>query len=282
MTPGLGLAAGAMICFGLSDLIYKRAAKASVEPRQFIMQQAWVFCPGITLYAWLSGTLHLNLPALWGAFAGLFALAGFFNFIRSLESGAVSTNAPIFRLNFTITAALAIVLLGEAVTSVKIAALSCALIAVWLLLAEPASGPARPSTESLVRVLIATVAIALANLFYKIGLIQGAVPETMVATQAWVFCSSATFFGWLHKRRLRAVAGVWRYSAPAALVMVVGYVLMLHGLARGPASVLVPVTQMGFVFTAVLGVLMFGEPFGVRKRVGLAVAIAALALFAVS
>jgi drug/metabolite transporter (DMT)-like permease len=165
---------------------------------------------------------------------------------------------------------------------VKIAALSCALIAVWLLLAEPANGSMRPSLESLIRVLAATVAIALANLFYKIGLSQGAVPETMVATQAWVFCSAATFFGWLEKRRLRAVARVWRYSASAALVMVVGYVLMLHGLARGPASVLVPVTQMGFVFTAVVGVLMFREPFGMRKRVGLAVAIAALALFAVS
>lgn len=282
MTPGLGLAAGAMICFGLSDLIYKRAAKSGAEPRQFIMQQAWAFCPGITLYAWLSGTLHPSLPALWGSFAGLFALAGFFNFIRSLESGAVSTNAPIFRLNFTITAALAIVLLGETVTAVKVAALACALIAVWLLLAEPAKGPATPSLESLIRVLVATIAIALANLFYKIGLSEGAVPETMVAMQAWVFCSAATLFVWFQGRRLRAVPVVWRYSAPAAVVMVVGYVLMLHGLALGPASVLVPVTQMGFVFTAVVGVLLFGESFGMRKRIGLAVALCALALFAMS
>ena len=137
MTPGLGFALGAMLCFGAGDLIYKRAATAGIEASQFVMLQAWVFCPGITLYAWLTGTLDPHLSALWGSLAGLFALIAFTNFARSLQEGAVSTNAPIFRLNFTITAALAIVLLGETLTMTKLAALVGALGAVWLLLAEP-------------------------------------------------------------------------------------------------------------------------------------------------
>jgi drug/metabolite transporter (DMT)-like permease len=48
MTPGLGFALAAMLCFGVGDLLYKRAAAAGVDARQFIMLQAWVFCPGIT------------------------------------------------------------------------------------------------------------------------------------------------------------------------------------------------------------------------------------------
>jgi hypothetical protein len=32
MTPGLGFALGAMVCFGASDLIYKRAAAAGTRP----------------------------------------------------------------------------------------------------------------------------------------------------------------------------------------------------------------------------------------------------------
>ena len=185
MTPGLGFALGAMLCFGAGDLIYKRAAAAGIEASQFVMLQAWVFCPGITLYAWLTGTLDPHLSALWGSLAGLFALIAFTNFARSLQEGAVSTNAPIFRLNFTITAALAIVLLGETLTMTKLAALVCALGAVWLLLAEPAARRTRPNLSSLTHVLIATVAMGFANLFYKVGLQQGALPETMVAAQAW-------------------------------------------------------------------------------------------------
>ena len=57
---------------------------------------------------------------------------------------------------------------------------------------------------------------------------------------------------------------------------------LLHALAGGQASVMVPVAQMGFVFTALLGVAMFGETFNARKRVGLLAAAAALALFAMS
>ena len=104
------------------------------------MLQSWVFCPGITLYAWATGTLDPHASALWGSLAGLFGVIAFTNFARSLKDGAVSTNAPIFRLNFTLTAALAIVLLGETLTVTKAAALACALAAVWLLLAEPGAG----------------------------------------------------------------------------------------------------------------------------------------------
>ena len=143
MTPGLGFALGAMLCFGVGDLIYKRAAAAGIKAGQFVMLQAWVFCPGMTVYAWLTGTLDPHCSALWGALAGLFALVAFTNFARSLQEGAVSINAPIFRLNFTITAALAILLLGETLTMTKLAALVCALVAVWLLLAEPGAAARR-------------------------------------------------------------------------------------------------------------------------------------------
>lgn len=278
MTPGLGFALVAMLCFGAGDYFYKRAAVLGIEARQFIMLQAWVFCPGVTLYAWLTGTLHLHPGMLWGALAGLCSLAAFFNFARSLETGAISTNAPIFRLNFTITAALALVVLGESLTPVKAAALACALVACWLLLAEP--GVKRPSAESLTRVLIATVAMGIANLLYKLGLREGATPESMVAAQAWLFSSSATLFAWLRYRHFRTKASVWPYSSVSAVAFAMGFILMLHGLQVGQASVLVPVAQMGFVITAILGAIVFREKLNGRKRLGLVVAAAALALFA--
>jgi len=280
MTPGLGLALGAMVCFGVGDLIYKRAAAAGIAANEFVMLQSWVFCPGITAYAALTGTLDPHLSAVWGALAGLFLLIALHNFARSLQGGAVSTNAPIFRLNFTITAALAIVLLGETLTVAKAAALCCALIAVWLLLAAPGATRAPLPAGSLTRVLIATVAMALTNLFYKIGLQHGALPETMVAAQAWAFSSIATLSHLLHERRFALTPGAWRYSTAAALTLGAAIVLLLHGLVTGPASVLVPVAQLSFVITALAGIALFGERLDGRKSAGLAIAVVALALFA--
>jgi len=280
MTPGLGFALGAMLCFGVGDLIYKRAAAAGIDAGEFVMLQAWAFCPGITLYAWLTGTLDPHLSALWGSLAGLFLLIATYNFVRSLQGGAVSTNAPIFRLNFTITAALAILLLGETLSVTKAAALVCALAAVWLLLAQPGATRGKLNVGSLARVSIATVAMGFGNLFYKVGLQHGAVPETMVAAQAWAFCSLATLLRLVHERRVLVTPGAWRYSTLAALALLIAFVMLMHALALGPASVLVPVAQLSFVFTALLGAAMFGEPLDLRKRAGLAVAAAALMLFA--
>ena len=282
MTPGTGFALGAMLCFGIGDLIYKRAAAAGCPSRQFIMMQAWVYCPAVTLYAWLTGTLHLTSAALWGAAAGVFSLSGFYNFVRSLQDGAVSTNAPIFRLNFIITAALAIALLGETLTPAKSIALLCALVAVWLLLAERGGGNTRSTAASLVRVGIATISLGLANLLLKIGLQHGGLPETLVSAQAWSFSSLATLFAFLPERKLTLSSITIRYSAPAAVVLVTALVLLAHGLAQGPASVLVPIAQMSFVFTALLGAVLFREPLNARKVLGLLIAAAALVLFAVS
>lgn len=282
MTPGIGFALGAMLCFGVSDLIYKRGATAGFSAGEFLMSQAWIFCPSVTLYAWLTGKLHPQLSALWGGLAGLFLFVALFNFTRSLQGGAVSTNAPIFRLNFTITAALAILLLGESFNAAKAVALGCALIAVWLLLVDAGAQGGKASLPSLARVLTATVAMALTNLFYKVGLQSGALPETMVAAQAWVFCSLATIFGGLGDGGFRVPRGIWLYAASAAVALFGAFVALLHGLALGPASVLVPVAQMSFVFTALLGAVLFREPLDAKKYAGLAIAAAALVLFAVS
>jgi drug/metabolite transporter (DMT)-like permease len=282
MTPGIGFALGAMLCFGASDLIYKRAAAIGSPSRQFIMMQGWVYCPTVTLYSWLTDTLHPTSAALWGAIAGMVSLSGFYNFARSLQDGAVSTNAPIFRLNFIVTAALAVAFLDESLTLPKGAALLCALVAVWFLLAERGGGTTRSTAASLVRVVIATVSLGLANVLLKVGLQYGELPETLVSAQAWTFSSLATLFAFLPKRRLPVSGSTWRYSTPAAIVLVTASVLLAHGLQRGPASVLVPVAQMSFVFTAVLGASLFRESLDARKVIGLLVAAAALVLFAVS
>jgi uncharacterized membrane protein len=282
MTPGIGFALAAMVCFGAGDLIYKRAAANGVESRHFAMLQGWVFCPAVTLYAWFTGTLHPHVSALWGSLAGLFLLIAVRNFLASLKIGAVSTNATIFRLNFTITAALAIVLLGETVTAFKLAALACALFAVWLLLFEPSARGKSQNLRSLAQVLVATVAMALTSFFHKVGLQHGALPETLVSAQAWTFASLATAIALGGDRGYKVPPRTWRYAPFAAVALVIAFVLLLYGLARGPASVLVPVAQMSFVFTALAGAVMFNERLDTRKRIGLGVAVLALALFAVS
>jgi uncharacterized membrane protein len=281
MSGGTQYAFAALVCYGLGDFIYKRAAAAGVAPHHFLMGQGWCFGPVIFLYAWATGTLVVQPSAAWGGLAGLFFFTGFYQFLRSLAAGSVSIHAPIFRLNFVITAALAIAILGEPLRTAMLGALVLALAAIWLLLGG-LDRDKRPevSRRSLTAVLIATVAVGAGNFFHTMGLRHGSSPETLLASQAVVFVALSTVFTRVADGRIGLPAATWRHSAPAAIVLVCAFLFMLHSLTAGPASVFVPIAQMGFVVTAALGILVLGEPMTARKAAGLAAALAALAVLA--
>src|SRR3989442_1415353 len=144
-----------MLLFGLGDLVYKRGAAAGAQPHHFLMVQSWVFTPTVALYGLATGSLEFSAASvLWGALAGVFALVGFYNFAHSLRTGSISINAPVFRLSFVLTAALAVLVLGGPLTPYKAAAIALALAPVGLLLGAPAPGDTagrRGSRSSLAR-----------------------------------------------------------------------------------------------------------------------------------
>jgi drug/metabolite transporter (DMT)-like permease len=284
MTPGYEYALVAMILLGLVDLVYKRGAGAGVQAHHFLMVQAWCFAPAVALYGLITGTLKLEIAMLWGMGAGLFVFVALYNFARSLKSGSVSIVAPIFRLSFTVTAVLAVLILGEPLTGYKLAGLALALAAVWLLLggengAAPAAGAAR---FPLMQAVIAMAAMGVANFFYKVGALTGGSPATFIAGQAAIFLPLATCFAWTVDRGLRTTRAAWIHAGTAAALFVLALVLLFESLARGEASVLVPISQMGFVVTAAFGLVFLREPFTMRKGAGLAFALAALACLAKS
>lgn len=283
MPPGIDYALGAMLFFGLGDLVYKRGAAAGAQPHQFLMVQSWVFGPSVVLYAVLTESFHFVAGSLWGALAGVFVLVGFYNFAHSLKTGSISINAPVFRLSFVLTAALAVLILGEPLTPYKIAGIALALAAVWLLLGAPAPGGAagKPANRSsLLRVLFATVAIGVGNFIYTQGLRAGATPGSLIVAQAAVVVPLATLFSGLVDRGIRPSAAVLRHAPFAALTLALAFAFMVESMARAQASVVVPIAQMGFVVTALLGFLFLREAFSLRKGAGIVAALAALASLA--
>jgi drug/metabolite transporter (DMT)-like permease len=273
----------AMVCYGVSDFIYKQAAAAGIRADHFLMAQGWLFCPLVIVYALATHTLVLNPAALWGSLAGAFVFIGFYFFIRSLAAGSVSTNASIFRLNFIVTVLLVVVWLGEPLTPSKIAGLALALLATWLLLGASASAGRAPDDarrRSLGLVALATLAFGTSNFFHTMGLRHGALPETLAVAQAALFMPLATVVVYVVDRKLRPPLVTFKYSAPAAIVLLGATISLLHSVAGGQASVLVPIAQMGFVVAALLGVFILRERVTVRKVIGLATALAAVAALA--
>jgi len=282
MTPGYEYALAAMLLLGLVDLVYRRGAAAGVPAHRFLMVQAWCFTPAVVIFGLVTGTLAPGRPMLWGMGAGLFAFIALYHFARSLKDGPVSIVAPIFRLSFTVTALLAVLMLGEPLTAFKLAGLGLALAAVWLLLgaeagAFPAAGAAR---LALLQAVIAMAAMGVANFIYKVGALTGGSPASFITGQAAAFLPLATVFAWRADRGLRTTRAAWVHAGTAAALFLVALVLLFESLERGEASVLVPITQMGFVVTAAFGIAFLREPFTLRKGAGLTFAVAALVCLA--
>jgi len=283
MSEGIGYALGAMLLYGVADYVYKRGASAGAPPHQFLMVQTWFFSSLALLYGLVSDTLAFNAGALWGAAAGVLVVVGYYNFAYSLRAGSISANATIFRLSFAVTVALAVLVLGEPLTAPKLAGLALVFVAVWLLLAAPATGggaPDRQIRSSLVRVLIATAAVGVASFAYKLGLREGARPIALVVAQGAVAVTLSTAFAAYLDHGIRPSRAAWNHAPVAAVLLVVAFTFLAKGLERGEASVVVPVAQMGFVVTALLGFVLLREPFTLRKGAGLAAALAALASLA--
>jgi len=284
VTPEIEYAVAAMVCYGIVDFIYKRAASAGIRADHFLMGQAWFFLPAMVVYASITHTLVPALAALWGCLAGIFVFTGLYYFVRSLVSGAVGINASIFRLNFIVTAALAIVVLGEPLTLSKGVGLLLALLATWLLVGalQPSGGTSeRARLRSLADVSIATLAFGASSFFHTLGLRHGVQPETMAVAQALIFMPLATTVVFSADRKLPPGVA-FKYGAVAAIFLLAATILFLRGVALGQASILVPIAQMGFIVTAALGVVFLREAVTVRKLVGLAAAASALAVLAAS
>lgn len=283
MSIGIEYALGAMLLYGVADFVYKRGAAAGAQPHQFLMVQTWFFSSFALAYGIVSGALAFNAGALWGAAAGVLVVIGYYNFAWSLRHGAVSTNATIFRLSFAVTVALAVLLLDEPLTAPKLYGLALVVVAVWLLLAAPAASDGlhhRESRSSFMRVLVATIAVGIASFTYKLGLRAGATPITLVVAQAGVAVALSTALAASIDRGIRPSRLAWKHAPVAAALLVFAFTFLAKGLEGGEASVVVPIAQMGFVVTALLGFIFMGEPFTARKGAGLIAALAALASLA--
>jgi uncharacterized membrane protein len=159
------------------------------------------------------------------------------------------------------------------------------LLAAWLLLgagnnAEPT--PNKAERRSLVQVVIATLAFGTSNFLHTVGLRHGAVPETLAVAQAALFMPIATVAVYLTDRTPRAPPVTYRYGAAAAIVLLGATIFLLRGLVDGRPTVLVPIAQMGFIITALLGILLLRERVTIRKVVGLFSAFATLVVLAKS
>lgn len=280
MHESIQLALIAMVFYGLSDWMYKSAASEGVQSHHFMAIQSMLFTPGILLYGYVTQSFYFEKSFFCGMTNGFITFLALYNFLGSLKSGAVSVIAPIFRLSFIITTILAVFFLDERFTLLKFLALCASLCAVFLLLGGEKKTSI--SQKALIQVIIATVLMGVASFIYKVGTLWGGTPATIITGQVSIFFPLALGFAFYKDRGFYPIPVAWKYGASASIFFLIALILLLSGLTIGEASTLVPISQMGFIVTALMGYFLLKEPFTIRKYLGLACAFSALIFLSIS
>ena len=278
------LAALCSMCFyGFSDVIFKLSARNGIASHQFIILQTIFFLPSALSFGLITNTIHIGVPFYYGMCAGVTLYFALLYFAISLSTGDVSVVAPVFRSSFVLSSALAILFLDEHATFIKIAAFALSVIAAFLLLGQlkPNSNNKTHtlSTKKTTRnLIIATVFMGITGFIYKLGAIAGGNTISIVNGQAVVFFPLAFIACYIKEKK---IVFVWKYlylGFGAALCLFGGLFLLLEALKFGPASTIVPISQMSFVVSAITGIFLFQEKFSWKKALGLGCALGAIIL----
>lgn len=226
-----------------------------------------------------------NLPAviLWGCVSGIFSLGGnllMLEAMRTLDAGICAT---IYRLNLVPVTIGAALILGERLQALQYAGIVMACIAVLAFIPDRAALK-RGAAVGMALMIVASLMRAGMGLSYKYGFSHGADQNAVVLCNSvfWIVGGAvyALFCGRRDReRRIALFSGKTLGYGVLSGVLVSGICLtMAASLARGEASVVLPIMQMSFLLTAVLGAVFLRESLGKRKIAAILSGMAAILL----
>lgn len=277
IAPEIGFALMSMSFLGVSDFLYKLGQRWPLRGGAFMLLQNTAFVPTALAVAVARDEFAWNWGLVFGLANGALSFTAFLCLLRALRHGAVLGLVPIVRLNFAVTALLAVVLLGETLTPSKTAALVLAALAI---MAGASLRATRLQRRALQLAVIAMFSFGVIGLFYKLGLRAGAEPAAMVLAQSLgVLCLALPYAVREGAPLPRGGVRLWLPLACGALTAS-SYVALAIAFSHGEAVVVAPIAQLSFVLTGVLAVALLGERLTLRTSAAVAAAVAAVLLFA--
>ncbi len=289
------LAIGAMLCLGLSDFLNKRAMREGVKRTQFLVVQSVFFTLTTIALLPLVGGVEWSPELMYAVVCGAITFVSYVFVLKALETGDASVAVPIYRMSFAVTVGLAVVFLGEEITSRKVLGLALIIVALVALTAMNGRGRdedtyhsseglpvgrdqliRRSATLAAAFALVAMVTIGTKGFLYKVGVSEGAPPTTFALVQSLTFLPIAITYALYNDRSMRVERITWSTAPFNGVLTALASILLLASLIEGEASVSVPISQLCFVVTAILAMVFFRERLTPLKVAGIVAAVIAV------
>lgn len=273
------LAISAMILMGAADAVSRRSRQLGASVGFYMLAQSPFFVLTAVVASTVLGEFDFS-PVAWGfgSLSAALAFAATVLLLKSLRYGDASVNVTVFRMSFVFSSAAVFLLFprDEPLTMGKAAGMLTAAVAIGLF----SFGVAERGEFERRSLLYAVLGMAVASCMqvtWAWAAKSGVAPASFLLIQSLVFAvPTAVYALWLDEGEF--TRSVWKYAPVNGVLMACGTLAAVASMARGQATVAIPITQLSFVVTAALSFALLRERMSGRKLAGCALAIVAVVL----
>jgi len=262
---------------GLNDFVFKQYIHKERQPLGWFVAGVGVVWTGVFAVAMYLTAGGPTWRAWWVSLgAGITSLLANLLLIGSFRAVPAGTGATIYRLNLVIVVILGVTVLHESVTVWKVLGVALGLAAVLLIRNGNGHGEARLAKWAVAALAAACLLRACMGILYKVSSIEGIPQFEMLTIGGVCWLIGGTIFALLRREPIRPVGRMARFSiVSGALVCGIVYFLLMATLLAD-ASVVVPIAQLSFIVTTLLGVSFHRERMSLRKALALSAAVACI------
>jgi drug/metabolite transporter (DMT)-like permease len=284
LSAAIAFALMSLVCAGLTDVVFKRYSRVDRSRGLYVLGigVVWTILQSIIVVFFIDAagmdarTLGFGL-----AIGLLLALSNTF-LIESLTHVDVGLGSTIYRLNTIVVVLVAVWLLDEPLTAIKLAGVILGVTAILLLFdRHHAHAEARKVYQFFFAlVVLASLLRAGFSLLGKVAALRGVDLGLMLFVNAPVWIAVGGLYAIARRETMRVDAKTLGYAAlSGTLICGVANFLML-AVARGEASVVVPIANMSFLVALLISAALGMERLTPRKLAAVGAAVAAIVVLA--
>ncbi|MCU7892046.1 MAG: DMT family transporter [Candidatus Thiodiazotropha sp. (ex Ustalcina ferruginea)] len=283
MTSSIVFALLSLLFAGLNDVVFKRYSSKDRSRGMIVfgIGLVWLLLQSLTIILDDGRFLPDTVTLGYGLTAGIILALSNILLIEGLTQTDVSVGSTIYRLNTIGVVLLSVMFLQEPLGWLKMAGISSGVLAVLLLMHQShAVEMGRMVTLYVWLVVLASLLRAIYGVISKVGLNQGADTDSMLLVAALCWVIGGALYALLREGRFRLTRKKTAYALVSGLLVYLIVNFLLAAIARGEASVVIPIANLSFIAALLISVVLGMERLSVKKLTAVLCAIGSIWLLA--
>jgi drug/metabolite transporter (DMT)-like permease len=262
-----------------NDLIFRKETRGASDTVRFYMLTT--FASGLVAIALKLATQADTISRkdlLFGVISGVISFAAYLCMLTGMrQSGNPLVGIVIFRLNLVPAYLLGVAFTGEVLSLKRLLGVAACTAALLFFTMLDRKSMVHIGGKALILCVGSCLLAALLNLLNKLAMSAGCSAVNMAAIRFMVAMPLSLILLFWAKPKIPPRREALRALASGAL-LVLAIILVSYALKTGEIGFVIPITQLSFVLTAIISVVVCGEKLLPRQILGIVCAAASILL----